>query len=245
MKRLINGFVMCQSMFCAIPFPCRIWDEKARGVMLHFLPVIGLEIGLVWFGLGWLCQTLKVSQWITGVILAFFPFFATGYIHLDGFMDVTDAVKSCRDLERRREILKDSHVGSFAVIGCGMLLIAQFAFCVSISGKTDLRLLILIPAVSRCTSIAAVLTLPKMNSSQYSGIQIGRSTLIPFAVLTVLLAIGFLIFGKYGFALAGECVGYGIALRRAYRSLEGMNGDISGYSQTLAELTAIAILAIL
>ena len=48
MKTYLCAFAMCQSMFCAIPFPGRLWDEKARGKMLLFLPVVGLEIGLVW-----------------------------------------------------------------------------------------------------------------------------------------------------------------------------------------------------
>ena len=39
--------------------------------------------------------------------------------------------------------------------------------------------------------------------------------------------------------------GYGFALRRGYKSLEGMNGDISGYALTLGELCAVAVLAIL
>ena len=25
-----HAFAMCQSMFCAIPFPGIVWDEKAR-----------------------------------------------------------------------------------------------------------------------------------------------------------------------------------------------------------------------
>ena len=51
MKTYLCAFAMCQSMFCAIPFPGRLWDEKARGKMLLFLPVVGLEIGLVWAAL--------------------------------------------------------------------------------------------------------------------------------------------------------------------------------------------------
>mgnify|MGYP003392776405 FL=1 len=55
--------------------------------------------------------------------MAVYPYLVTGFLHLDGFMDVTDAVKSWRDLERRREILKDSHVGSFAVINLVLLVV--------------------------------------------------------------------------------------------------------------------------
>ena len=53
-------------------------------------------------------------------------------------MDVTDAVKSWRDPERRREILKDSHVGSFAVIGVVLLMLAQFAVFASAPDDADL-----------------------------------------------------------------------------------------------------------
>ena len=114
-----------------------------------------LEIGLLWWCLGLLCRFLGLSQAVSGIALCAMPFFATGFIHLDGFMDVTDAVGSCRDLAKRREILKDSHVGSFAVIGVVLLILCQFAFCVSFNQKTDIRVLIVIPVVSRCGSPAS------------------------------------------------------------------------------------------
>ena len=47
----------------------------------------------------------------------------TGGIHLDGFMDTTDARSSYGDREKKLAILKDSHVGAFAVIGCSFYLI--------------------------------------------------------------------------------------------------------------------------
>ena len=37
MKTCLHAFIMCQSMFCAIPAP-QIWDEKARDKMLSVLP---------------------------------------------------------------------------------------------------------------------------------------------------------------------------------------------------------------
>lgn len=117
MKEYLHGFIMCQSMFCAIPCPVQLWDENARDRMLPMLPIVGLEIGALWALLGWVTGQLGLPALVRGLILGVYPYLATGFLHLDGFMDVTDAVKSCRDLAKRREILKDSHVGSFAVIG--------------------------------------------------------------------------------------------------------------------------------
>ena len=246
MKALFHAYAMCQSMFCAIPFPGKIWDDDARGRMLLFLPVVGLEIGAVWAGLLWLCRYFALPQLVTGAILCGYPFLMTGFIHLDGFMDVTDAVKSWRDLERRREILKDSHVGSFSVIGLGLLLIAQFALCASIGDKVPALILILIPVVSRCCSALAVSLLPSMHTSQYADQKKPLGNCVVLAIMLAAAQIaGFLFWGWYGLVPVGGLIGHGLALRRAYRSLEGMNGDISGYALTYSELAALAVMVLI
>ena len=246
MKIYFRAFAMCQSMFCSIPFPCNIWEENARDKMLLLLPVVGLEIGAIWAVLAWLCNVLNLPVLVKGLILAVYPYLVTGFIHLDGYMDVTDAVKSYRSLERRREILKDSHVGAFAVIGIAVLLIAQFAFMASAKENADFRIMVFVPAVSRCCSALAVTGLKPMSTSQYADQQKPKSHMaVLMAMLMIFLAAGFLLCGKFGFSLVGCLIGYGFALWRAYKSLEGMNGDISGYALTLSELAALALWALL
>lgn len=246
MKTYFHAFAMCQSMFCAIPFPGNIWDEKARDKMLLFLPVLGLEIGVIWAVLAWLCQLLNLPVLMQGLILSLYPYLVTGFIHLDGYMDVTDAVKSYRTLERRREILKDSHVGAFAVIGIVILLLAQFVCMASAVPAENFRILIFVPAVSRCCSALAVTGLQPMNTSQYADQKKPKAHIVVLtAMLLVFLAAGFLLCRRYGFVLLGCLAGYGAALRKAYKSLEGMNGDISGYALSIAELCAIAVYALL
>lgn len=246
MKNWFYGFFMCQSMFCAIPCPCRVWDEKARDTMLLCLPLVGLEIGLLWWALAWLCGWLNLAPLLRGLVLSAYPFLVTGYIHLDGFMDVTDAVRSYRSLERRREILKDSHVGSFSVISCCLVLLAQFALFASVKTGADLRILILLPVVSRCGSVLAILRLEPMSTSQYVHRERSvKKIILPALVLAAALDCGFLFFGKYALALLGCVAGYGLALRKSYRSLEGVNGDVTGYALTLSELAGAAVLALL
>ena len=245
MKTYLHAFLMCQSMFCSIPAP-QIWDEKAKDKMLLFLPIIGLEIGLIWAGIAWLCHLLNLPALVTGLILCAYPYLVTGFIHLDGYMDVTDAVKSWRSLERRREILKDSHVGSFAVIGIILLMLAQFALFASAPGTTNYLILIFVPGVSRCCSSLAVTGLKPMSTSQYAEQKKPKSHIVVLMVmLCAFVAAGFLLCGKYGFALVGSVIGYALALRRAYKSLDGMNGDISGYALTIGELCAVAVYALI
>ena len=47
-------------------------------------------------------------------------------MHMDGFMDVNDAIMSRRPLEDRLRILKDSTVGAFAVITVMFLVLAMY-----------------------------------------------------------------------------------------------------------------------
>ena len=245
MKTYLHAFAMCQSMFCSIPAP-QIWDEQGKDKMLLVLPVVGLEIGLLWAVLSWICRLLDLPALVEGLILSAYPYAVTGCIHLDGYMDVTDAVKSWRPLERRREILKDSHVGSFAVIGIVLLMMAQFALFASAPRQADGLILVLIPAVSRCCSALAVTGLKPMSTSQYADRhKPGSHMVVLTGMLCLFLAAGFLLCGRYGGALIGCLAGYGLALRRAYRSLDGMNGDISGYALTIGELCAVAVYALI
>ncbi len=235
MKRLLKALAMCQSMFCALPVQGNFWDEEARPLMLLFLPLVGLEIGLLWQGLGWLCGVLGLPALLTGLFLCLFPYLVTGGIHLDGYMDVADAMGSCRDLEKRRAILKDPHIGSFAALALGMALLSGFAL-LSQGGRGSLWL---IPVVSRCGSALAVTSLRPMSGSQYAG---ARPPAWQKGVLWAILAaagIAAWFFGSIP-AYFGGIAGYFLAAAWAYRGLDGMNGDVAGYALTVSELTALA-----
>ena len=247
MKTYLLAFSMTQSMFCRIPFPCRRWDEGARSRMLIFLPVIGAEIGLSWAALGLLLRALAVPAPAAALCMCALPYLMTGFLHLDGFLDVVDAICSWREPEQRRAILKDSHVGSFAVVWCVFLILGGYALFASMPAGLPLGVLILIPVVSRCCSALAVMTLPPMATSQFRETadypRWHRIALILILLFSTSLA--FLLWKSAGFSLLAVMIGYALALRRAYRSLEGMNGDIAGFSLCIAELCGVAALALL
>lgn len=240
MKLWLYALGMCQSMFCAIPFPWHGWEEKARDKMLLCLPVIGLEIGAIWWCIAQFCRILALPAPVAAFTLCAAPYLLTGFMHLDGFMDVTDAVRSYRSLERRREILKDSHVGSFAVIAVALLMLGQFSACLSLPESADYGALVLIPVVSRCASVIAIGCLKPMETSQY--IHRKMSPALPLGMLAVTFGVSLFV-GAWLPVLA-VLAGYGLALLRAYRSLQGMNGDISGYCICLGELAGLVALVL-
>ena len=249
--KFLEPMIVAFSMYSKIPMPRIEWNKENMKYMMCFFPLIGVVTGVLIYLAGMFLDgnifpKVNSGRLMFAAVMTLIPVFVSGGIHLDGFMDVTDAVGSCRDLAKRREILKDSHVGSFAVIGVVLLILCQFAFCVSFNQKTDIRVLIVIPVVSRCRSALAVALLPKMSTSQYVRKQAKAADIwIPCAFLAGAIAFAFLLRFRCGLVLLVQAAGYGLALRKAYRSLEGMNGDISGYALTLSELSALGALAIL
>jgi len=149
MKKVIHAFFMALGMFTAIPCPYRPWDEDARSMMILFLPIIGLFVGAIWMGIGMLGELIAMPRLLMAAVMAILPYLLTGFIHLDGYMDVSDAVLSRRSAEERRRILKDPHVGSFAVIMVCILFLLNYGVFASASEDTDLRILLFIPAVVR------------------------------------------------------------------------------------------------
>ena len=249
MLKLFRAMMMCFSMFCAIPCPYHKWDEDARPLMSLFLPVVGLFIGCLWATLAWLIEHFKLPKMLGAALLCVYPYLVTGFMHLDGYLDVTDAVKSWRDLDERRRILKDPNAGSFAVAAGAIIVMFQFALFASAKADANWLSLILVPTVSRAIAGLCITILRPMSTSEYAGAYrkgVKKSHIVVFAVmLAAVTALGFVLLGRYGAVSLAVIAGYLVALRRAFKSLDGMSGDISGYSLVFGELCGIAVYALI
>ena len=249
MKKYFHACMMCMTMFCYIPCPYHGWDDEARPLMTLFLPVVGAWIGILWTLTAFLVNRLGLPVLVGAAILCAYPFLVTGGMHMDGYLDVTDAVKSWRDLEERRRILKDPNVGSFAVIAGILLVMAQFSLFASVKDGANLFTLTLIPVVSRAIAGLCVTVLRPLSTSEYAGTYrkgVKKSHVAVFAVWLVLaITAGFVFLGKYGFASLAVIAGYLWHLRRAFKSLDGMSGDVSGYALTFGEVCGIAVFALI
>lgn len=243
MKTWIHAFFMAWGMFLAVPCPYKKWDEKALDKMLVCLPLAGCIVGGAWALLAYLTDLLGFPIAVTAALLAALPWAITGFIHLDGYMDVCDAVLSRRDLETRQKILKDPHCGAFAVISLGLLMLFSFAvlFSWEYAAKRLLPLALIPVAVRACAGMA-VLGLKPMSTSQYSR-ERDKRLIIPLAVmLAAAVIIPIAVFGLGGLAPAASAAAYWLFALYGKKQLGGMNGDISGFALTLGELVGITIL---
>jgi len=248
---LIKGFYMSLGMFTALPLPFYIWDEKLTKETISTLPLVGAIIGLLWWGIGLAFVTLNLPIVMSAAILTVVPFLITGFIHLDGYMDTSDAHLSRRDLSKRLRILKDPLVGAFAVVMLAILFLLQFAAVYTlVDGVRYLILLVTICVLSRCASAMAIFELKHMQGSNYAAL-IGQSIELRhklFVIITALVTVVMAVFmaGAIGILVSvAVIVGYAIAMRVVYKSFDGVSGDLLGYSMVIGELCGLVALALL
>ena len=141
----MNGLYSCiiaVSTYSKIPMPNVEWTEDRMRYVMCFFPLVGIAQGAV-LGL-WLylsLDVLKLSVAAAALIGAAVPLLVTGGIHMDGFLDTMDAIHSYGDRSRKLEILKDPHLGAFAVISFGvymMLYLGVFLEYLSLVLRVDM-----------------------------------------------------------------------------------------------------------
>lgn len=268
--KYIQAFFMSLGMFSTIPCPYRPWNDRARHLMLVFLPLVGLVIGFLWYGLSLLTDRINLPIPMQTAVLMLYPYLISGFIHLDGFMDTSDALLSRRPLEEKLRILKDPHSGAFAVISVGILFLVCFSSMLSaveqlhfkqaldIAEGDPMLALILIPVITRCCSAIAVLAGKPLAHSQYREepgtkkpvVKVIAVSLMGLAAILAALGIGAGVYlpeatRSVPVVLAGAAAGYLAAILGVMRQLKGVSGDLAGYALTIGEATAVVVLALL
>ena len=115
-KSIGSSFAIAFSMYSKIPMPQAEWSEENRKYVICFFPLVGAVAGALCYAWYRLCGGINAGAFFYTAGMAAIPLFLTGGIHVDGFMDTMDALHSYRDREEKLRILKDSHIGAFAVI---------------------------------------------------------------------------------------------------------------------------------
>jgi adenosylcobinamide-GDP ribazoletransferase len=115
--KILKRIAIAFSMYSRIPMPIFEWEDDDYRKAIAFLPLVGLVIGLIEILVMVCGGFLEVSRIVMVPLLAVVPIIVTGGFHLDGYMDVNDALSSYQGPEKSLEIMKDPHIGAFAVVG--------------------------------------------------------------------------------------------------------------------------------
>lgn len=237
-----QAFKIAFSMYSAIPMPKTDWNERNMRYAMCFFPLIGVPIGALLTGWLWLCKTLAVGTFLTAAVCAVIPFFVTGGIHLDGFCDTVDALSSHQTVEKKLEILKDSHTGAFAILGAVVYFLLYTALWSEYQFTMSTALVLLLSFVlSRTLSaLALVIFRPAKNSgllrtfSDHAQKRTVRTVMLLFLVLCFALLL--VLDWKNGtLVIVAAALTFWYYHHMSGKQFGGITGDLAGYFVTLCE----------
>ena len=227
-------------------------EEFVRSV--GYYPVVGLLIGLILAGLSWLLGLFLPSA-VVNVLLIVALVVISGALHLDGFVDTCDGIGGHKTPEERWQVMHDSRVGGFGVIGACCLLLVKYISLNSVPQPLLMMTLVLMPVISRWAMVYAIFAYP---SARPSGLGKERKQatdwprFIMATLITLALAIGLARLANITyFYLAGPAIMLGIwviviALGAYFkRRFSGLTGDTYGAINEVAEVCVLILVCLL
>lgn len=242
MKTLPRSIAMAFSMFSVVPMPMVEWKKENMKYMLCALPLVGVVIGIplcLWHGL---CQWLGIGTILYAAGMTLIPLAVSGGIHMDGFCDTVDALSSHAAPQRKREILKDSHAGAFAIISAAAYFLLYFALCAELERDWIAVVIAGIHHVfARAIGALASVALPGSGTTgllaafrdgavQKVGLILTLWCLLCAAALIALSPVSGVV------CTLSAAVLFWHLRRMSQKEFGGMSGDLAGYLICLSEL---------
>ncbi len=114
--KIIKSIIIAFSLYSRIPVSTFKWEDEEYRHAISFLPLVGIVIGGLCILAAYMMGLIEVPVYIAVAFISAIPLLITGGFHMDGFMDVTDALSSYSDREKSLQIMKDPHIGAFSVL---------------------------------------------------------------------------------------------------------------------------------
>ena len=247
MKRICKSIAAAFSMFSAIPVPFFPWTQDIMRYMLCAFPLVGALIGLLCYGWNMLCAALSLPDLLRVFGLWILPILVTGGIHLDGCCDTWDALASHSDQAGMAKVLKDPHIGSFAVIRLICMLLGSFVFWMQIKTYRPIPVLLLF-VLSRSLSALAVVSFPLSAGSSLAASFAASSDKRKVGMIclgiSVLAALGMILSGAWSMAAAAAVVFLWYRFMLVPR-FGGLSGDLAGWFLQVAEFWMLGVLCVM
>lgn len=212
-------------------------------------------VGLLLAVLLWLVALIFgsiVSGLVVAALLVVALIILTGGLHLDGLMDCCDGLFGGRSREEKLEIMRDSRVGSFGVLGGVSILLLKFALLASLdTHQLPLALLMILP-LARWNMVLAMYAYPGARSGGLGMAfrqTVTRNRVIYASILTLVITLiiavlaGHIILGLILFvcgALLTWIIGEYVT-----SALGGLTGDSYGALTEISEVVLLLLFVLL
>jgi len=239
------SFFVAWQLLTSIPLGRREPNVQGPGRSMVWFPLVGLIIGVVLACLDYLLSLVFPDLPATALLLVAWVAI-TGGLHLDGFIDCCDGLLVAKPAEQRLEIMKDSRVGAFGVVGAICLLLVKFSALATLPPDDRLRWLLVVPALSRWAMVWVIWRYPLARREGFAAwfrgglawphVLVAGSTALAIALLLGELA-GLATFAAiWLFAM--------LFVAWVQRRIPGLSGDVYGALNELSEVVGLLLVAI-
>ena len=228
------------------------WKDEDTGFSIAFLPVIGALIGVLEYISVSIAMRIGFGYGTVFIGMGL-PLLVTGGLHVDGFMDTSDAMNSYAPAERKLEILKDSHIGAFAVIRLLLYVLVMLGFLFMLYGHMTERYLVLCCCVFVISRLLAGFGMVYLRGAKKDGLFnlfAGNANVhavrIALIVTAAALSAFMLILDCHtGVLLISAGVGLFFYYRmKMNRELGGITGDTEGWLICVSELVSLFMIVV-
>ncbi len=238
----MKSFLLALQFLTRIPLRINVGDDPAlAGRSLLWYPLVGGLMGVVLYGIAVLMA--NQSGLLTAAMILIIWVLITGGLHLDGLADSADAwAGGYGDKEKTLAIMKDPHVGSFAVVMLVLVLILKFAALGELAKSDNLIYLIITPMLARSAAVFLFLTTPYVRQN---GLGSNMALHLPHtaAIIVLLLFVVPVIILQSIAVVAAILVLAGLRYLMLKR-IGGMTGDTIGASIEIVEVVVLAGLVV-
>lgn len=241
---MLESLIIAFSTFSKIPMPHIGWTKKGMRYSICFFPLVGAAAGAAEWLLFWLGGVMPEDRpfpvLLAPALLTAAPLLISGGIHLDGFLDTTDALLSYRNREEKAAILKDPHVGAFAVIYGMLYVLLSFGLFTAVN-RDAMRPVCAGFVLSRAMSGYALMAFPKARKDGMLRAEADNSagsvkTVMFMEMLAASAAVLALNPMTGGAVLAAAYLTLLLYHHVAMKEFGGVSGDLAGWFLSLCEL---------
>jgi adenosylcobinamide-GDP ribazoletransferase len=203
---------------------------------------VGLGIGAVLFGLDRLF-ILFLPAAVGSALLLVVLVLLTGANHLDGFIDTCDGMAAGRSPQERLDIMCDSRVGGFGVVGACCLLLVKYVSLLFLPGAYRMAGLLLMPVLGRWAMVYAIFAYPsarKTGMGQTFKEQTDRWKMIIATLIAIAISVALM--KLWGLALMAAIWLSVLVLASFLKGrLGGLTGDTYGALNEVVEVFVLIL----
>lgn len=247
MREAIVSFAAAlQFLTIAAPLVRRSFSDRELGRAVGFFPLIGLLLGGTLAGVDWLLDMLWHGNPLHIAIILGLWVVLTGALHVDGLLDTCDGLLGGNNPDERLRIMRDPHVGSFAVVGAVLLLLLKFTALSAIHYRREA--LLLAPTLGRWCMCWAMVRYPYARPEGLGRAMKDNAARHDLVLATIIAGVTIIVVAFFTgplvpFFLPATLLATTLLINFTLRRIPGLTGDVYGAICELTELLVLVLMA--